>query len=267
MVNYTTNTKYVPSGFVLGKILAVIFVLLLIGTALGSYFTVDAGQSAIKLRFGKIMGSYEEGLHFKIPFIDTIEKFSTRVNKDTIDTEAFSRDLQTIKVGLAVNHRIMPETVVSIYRNLGRNYVQTVLTPMVEEWIKAIVSKYSAESLISNRVEVARELDSILKEKMKEKQVIVSDIAIVNFDFSPQFLKAVEDKQIAEQEAKRATNLVEKVKKEAEQQVLKAKAEAESLKLQRQVITPELLKLKTIEKWNGQLPTYNGGELPFIMIK
>ena len=102
---------------------------------------------------------------------------------------------------------------------------------------------------------------------MQEKQVIVSDIAIVNFDFSPQFLKAVEDKQIAEQEAKRATNLVEKVKKEAEQQVLKAKAEAESLKLQRQVITPELLKLKTIEKWNGQLPTYNGGELPFIMVK
>ena len=266
MANYSTNNYASPKVY-LGPIIAVIVVLLLILTAFGSYFTVDAGQSAIKLRFGKIIGSYDEGLHYKIPFVDTIEKFSTRVNKDTIDTEAFSRDLQTIKVGLAINHRILPETVVSIYRNLGRNYVQTVLTPMVEEWIKAIVSKYSAESLISNRVEVARELDAILKEKMKEKQVIVSDIAIVNFDFSPQFLKAVEEKQIAEQEAKRATNLVEKVKKEAEQQVLKAQAEAESLKLQRQVITPELLKLKTIEKWNGQLPTYNGGELPFIMVK
>ena len=134
MANYNT-TKYTPLNIYWGRITVLIVMLVLVITALGSYFTVDAGQSAIKLRFGKIVGSYEEGLHFKIPFVDTIEKFSTRVNKDTIDTEAFSRDLQTIKVGLAVNHRILPETVVSIYRNLGRNYVQTVLTPMVEEWL------------------------------------------------------------------------------------------------------------------------------------
>ena len=109
---------------------------------------------------------------------------------------------------------------------------------------------------------------------MKEKQVIVSDIAIVDFDFTPQFLKAVEEKQIAEQEAKKATNLVEKVKKDAEQQILKARAEAESLKLQKQVVTPELIKLrqveaqlKAIEKWDGRMPTYNGGDLPFVMVK
>ena len=68
MTNYTTNTKYVPSGFYWGRIVTAIIMLLLIATAFGSYFTVDAGQSAIKLRFGKIVGSYEEGLHFKIPF-------------------------------------------------------------------------------------------------------------------------------------------------------------------------------------------------------
>ncbi len=257
-----------------GAIGAIIILFFLLIAAFDSYFTVSAGTSAIKLRFGKVIGSYEEGFHLKMPFIDRVEKFSIRIKKDVVGTEAFSKDLQTVKVALAINHRIQPDTVISIYRNLGPDYVKTVLTPMAEEWIKAIVAKYSAESLISNRVEVTKELDKVLKETMAQKQVIISDIAIVDFDFSSQFLRAVEEKQIAEQEAKRATNLVEKVKKEAEQQVLKAQAEAESLKLQRQAVTPDLIKLrqveaqlKAIEKWNGVMPNYMAGEMPFIMAK
>jgi len=270
MSNYN-NYGNIGGRFIVSAILIAVLAFI----AFDSYFTVSAGTSAIKLRFGKVVGAYEEGLHLKIPFVDRIEKFSVRIKKDVVKTEAFSKDLQTVKVGLAINHRIQPDTVVSIYRNLGIDYVNTVLAPMAEEWIKAIVAKYSAESLISNRVEVAKELDAVLKEKMANKQVIVSDIAIVDFDFSPQFLKAVEEKQIAEQEAKRATNLVEKVKKEADQQVLKAQAEAESLRLQRQAVTPDLIKLrqveaqlKAIEKWNGVLPHYMAGDnMPFIMAK
>ena len=135
--------------------------------------------------------------------------------------------------------------------------------------------KYSADSLIANRVEVARELNEILKEKMAEKEVIVSDIAITNFEFSKQFLKAVEEKQIAEQEAKRATNLVEKVKKEAEQKILQAEAEAKSLRLQREVVSDNLIKLrqveaqlKAIDKWDGRMPNYMAGnQMPFVMVK
>lgn len=243
--------------------------------ASGAYFTVPAGSVAVKLRFGKIVDSYTEGLHLKLPFVDSVEKFSVRIKKDTFMTEAFSKDLQTVKLALAINHRIQPDTIISIYRNLGPDYTNTVLRPMVEEWTKAVLAKYSAEAVISNRVQVARELDDILKSKMKEKQVIVSDIAITDFDFSPQFLKAVEEKQIAEQEAKRATNLVEKVKKEAEQKILQAEAEAKSLRLQREVVSDNLIKLrqveaqlKAIEKWDGRMPTYmSGGEMPFVMVK
>lgn len=252
---------------------AVIVALLVV--ALGSYFTVPAGSVAVKLRFGKIVGSYTEGLHLKLPLIDQVEKFSVRIKKDSFETEAFSKDLQTVGLTLAINHRIQPDTIISIYRNLGSDYTNTILKPMVEEWTKAVIAKYSADSLISNRVQVAKELDEILKAKMGEKQVIVSDIAITNFEFSPQFLKAVEEKQIAEQEAKRATNLVEKVKKEAEQKILQAEAEAKSLRLQREVVSDNLIKLrqveaqiKAIEKWDGRMPTYMaGGELPFVMVK
>lgn len=257
------------------KIALPLVVVLLAVLAFSSYFTVDAGSVAVKLRFGKIVDAYAEGLHFKLPFIDTVEKFSVRIKKDSFKTEAFSKDLQTVKLQLAINHRILPDTIISIYRNLGPDYTNTVLKPMVEEWTKAVLAKYSAEAVISNRVQVAKELDEILKSKMNEKQVIVSDIAITDFDFSPQFLKAVEEKQIAEQEAKRATNLVEKVKKEAEQKILQAEAEAKSLRLQREVVSDNLIKLrqveaqlKAIDKWDGRMPTYMAGDqMPFVMTR
>ena len=264
-----------PINWDLKKVVWIIVILALLVVVSGSYFTVPAGSVAVKLRFGKIVGSYTEGLHLKIPLIEKVEKFSVRIKKDSFDTEAFSKDLQSVGLTLAINHRILPETIVSIYRNLGPDYTNTVLRPMVEEWTKAVLAKYSAESVISNRVQVAKELDEILKSKMAEKQVIVSDVAITNFEFSPQFLKAVEEKQIAEQEAKRATNLVEKVKKEAEQKILQAQAEAQSLRLQREVVSDDLIRLrqveaqlKAIEKWDGRLPTYMAGEqLPFVMTK
>ncbi len=259
----------------LKKLIWPVLIIIVFIVAMGSYFTVPAGTVAIKLRFGKIVGSYTEGLHIKLPMIDKVEKFSVRIKKDAFSTEAFSKDLQSVGLTLAINHRIMPETIISIYRNLGADYTNTVLRPTVEEWTKAVLAKYSAESVISNRMQVTKELDEILKAKMAEKQVIVSDIAITNFEFSPQFLKAVEEKQIAEQEAKRATNLVEKVKKEAEQKILQAEAEAKSLRLQREVVSDNLIKLrqveaqlKAIEKWDGRMPTYMaGGEMPFVMVK
>ncbi len=257
------------------KILWVIIALAVVLVAMGSYFTVPAGSVAVKLRFGKIVGSYTEGLHLKLPLVDTVEKFSVRIKKDSFETEAFSKDLQSVGLTLAINHRILPETIISVYRNLGPDYTNTVLRPAVEEWTKAVLAKYSAESVISNRVQVAKELDEILKEKMAEKQVVISDVAITNFEFSPQFLKAVEEKQIAEQEAKRATNLVEKVKKEAEQKILQAQAEAQSLRLQREVVSDNLIRLrqveaqlKAIEKWDGRMPTYMAGDqMPFVMAK
>lgn len=251
--------------------LFVLFVLFM-----SSYFTVSAGTVAVKLRFGKLEGAYGEGIHFKIPFVDSVEKFSVRIKKDAFRTEAFSKDLQQVNLEMAVNHRILPNTVESIYRNLGPEYTSTVLKPMVEEWSKAVIAKYSADNLIANRMQVTKELDEILKQKMSEKEVIVSDIAITDFDFSPQFLKAVEEKQIAEQEAKRATNLVEKVKKEAEQKILQAEAEAKSLRLQREVVSDNLIKLrqveaqlKAIDKWDGRMPTYmaGNGQMPFVMMK
>jgi prohibitin 2 len=239
------------------------------------FFTIQPGEVGLKIRLGKIVDSYSEGLYFKIPYVEKIDRFSIRIQRADIKTSAFSNDMQTIVVNMAINHRIEKSTVISIYRNLGPDYVKIVIDPITQEAVKSITSKYSAEKIISNRAEVTREMDQVVKSRLDEKQIIVTDLSITNFEFTTDFLKSVEDKQIAEQMAKKAEKDVERVKKEAIQVIERARAEAESLKLQRGAVSEQLIELrkveaqiKAIEKWNGTLPQYVGnGPVPFINVK
>jgi regulator of protease activity HflC (stomatin/prohibitin superfamily) len=239
------------------------------------FFTIQPGEVGIKVRLGKIVDSYSEGLYFKIPFVEKIDRFSIRIQRADIKTSAFSNDMQTIVVDMVINHRIEKSTVVSIYRNLGPDYVQTVIDPITQEAVKSITSKYSAEKIISNRADVTGEMDQVVKSRLAEKQIIVTDLSITNFEFTADFLKSVEDKQIAEQMAKKAEKDVERVKEEAIQVIERARAEAESLKLQREAVSPQLIELRKVEaqikaiaKWNGVLPQYSGGGVvPFINVK
>lgn len=253
----------------------IVGLLIVLMVATNGFFTIQPGEVGIKVRFGKIMDSYSEGLYFKIPYVEKIRQFSIQIQRADIKTSAFSNDMQTIVVDMAINHRIEKSTVVSIFRNLGSSYVKTVIDPIAQEAVKSITSKYSAEKIISNRAEVTREMDQVVKTRLKEKEIIVTDLSITNFEFTPDFLKSVEDKQIAEQMAKKAEKDVERVKKEALQVIERAKAEAESLKLQRVAVSDQLIELrkveaqiKAIDKWNGVLPQYSGGgAVPFINVK
>jgi len=237
-----------------------------------AFFVVSPGEVAIKTRMGKVVDSYEEGVHFKLPILDAITKFSMQIQRADIKTEAFSKDLQTMTAQLVVNHRIQKTTVISIFRNLGPSYVDRVVDPAVQEIFKSIASKYSAEKIIAERNALVQEVNLVVKERLTKNEIIVTDISLVNLDFTEQFLKAVEDKQIAEQQAKMSEKLVVKAQKDAERVIAKARGEAESLKMQKLSITKDLIELrkveatlKAIEKWNGVMPTYIGGNsVPFI---
>jgi regulator of protease activity HflC (stomatin/prohibitin superfamily) len=113
-----------------------------------------------------------------------------------------------------------------------------------------------------------------LKEALHPYKIIVDDFSVVNFKWDIEFQKAIEAKQVAEQLAMKAQRDLERIKIEAEQKITQAKAEAESLRLQKENVTPHLIKLrqieasiKAIEKWNGQLPRFSGGAIPFIDMK
>ncbi|MEI7527478.1 MAG: prohibitin family protein [Elusimicrobiota bacterium] len=257
-----------------GKLLLPVLAVALIVLSLATFFIVSPGEVAIKARLGKIVDSYEEGLHFKVPLLESIIKFSIQIQRADIKTQAFSKDLQTMNVHLVVNHRIQKGTVVSIYRNLGPNYVETIVDPTVQEIFKSIAAKFSAERIIADRNILVEELNTVAKEKLMKQEIIVTDISVVDLDFTEQFLKAVEDKQVADQQAQMSGKLVEKAKRDAEQQIAKSHGEAEALRMQREQVTPALIELrkvdaqlKAIEKWNGVLPGYVGAGVPFISIE
>jgi len=239
------------------------------------FFTVNPGVVSIKIRLGKLVGAFDEGFYFKIPLLDKIESFSIKIKRSDIKTDAFSKDLQPIEIDVVINHRIEKNTVESIYRNLGQTYEKTIIEPIVNEEVKSVISKYSAEEVIVNRSEITRKMSEIVKLRMLEKQILVTDLSVTNFDFTPVFLKAIEEKQIAEQEAKKAKNEVEKARQVAEQTILKAQAEAKALELQKQAISKDLIELRkveaqirAIEKWDGRLPHYNAsGAIPFINVQ
>ena len=249
-------------SLIIGGILALFLVF-------GSWFTVSPGEVAVKTRMGKLIGNYGEGLHFKLPMIESIGKFSIQIERTDIKTEAFSKDLQQMNADLAVNHRIQQNTIESVYRNLGPNYVNNLLNPMVQEILKAITAKYSAEEIIAKRMEVVKELNEIAKAKLIEKEIVITDISIVDLSFKDEFMRAVENKQIAEQKSKEAEKLVAKAKQEADQMIATARGQAEALRLQREQITPMMLESKRLDiqrealaKWKGEVPTYMGGQMP-----
>jgi prohibitin 2 len=252
---------------VLGIVAKAVLGLAVLFLVFGSWFIVSPGDVALKTRFGKVVASYDEGLHLKLPLIESIIKFSKRIQRADIKTQAFSKDLQTIDSHLAVNYRLNSETITSIYRNLGENYINTIVDPLLQECFKAITAKYSADQIIAQRNLIVEELNSVVKERLKRVDIIVTDIAIVNLDFSKEFIRSVEEKQIAEQDSKKAEKLVQKAKMEAEQTIATARAQAESLRLQREQVTPMLIQLKAVERWDGHMPTYNGGgAMPFIQM-
>ncbi|MCX5792868.1 MAG: prohibitin family protein [Elusimicrobia bacterium] len=257
-----------------GKLLLPVLAVALIVLSFSTFFIVSPGEVAVKARLGKIVDSYEEGLHFKVPLMESIIKFSIQIQRADIKTQAFSKDLQTMNVHLVVNHRIQKGTVVSIYRNLGPNYVETIVDPTVQEIFKSIAAKFSAERIIADRNILVEEINTVAKEKLMKQEIIVTDISVVDLDFTEQFLKAVEDKQVADQQAQMSGKLVEKAKRDAEQQIAKSHGEAEALRMQREQVTPALIELrkvdaqlKAIEKWNGVLPGYVGAGVPFISIE
>ena len=247
--------------------------IMLLFAVFGSWYTVSPGEVAVKTRMGKLVGTYAEGLHFKLPMVESVSKFSIQIERTDIKTEAFSKDLQTMVADLAVNHRIQQNTIESVYRNLGPNYVNNIVNPAIQEILKAITAKYSAEAIIGNRMEVVAELNQLAKTKMGEKEIIITDISIVDLAFQDGFMKAVEAKQIAEQESKQAEKLVIKAKMEADQMIATARGQAEALRVQREQITPMMLESKrldiareAIQKWEGGVPQYMGANTPIPFI-
>jgi regulator of protease activity HflC (stomatin/prohibitin superfamily) len=238
-----------------------------------SFFTVDAGERAVILRFGAVKSTVQEGLHFKVPFMDQVVKIDVRVSKRQTETHSSSKDLQVVRSEIALNYHPNADRVGDIYRQIGLSWEERVVDPAVKESFKAITAGYTAEELITKRAEVSDAIKVNITDKLAKYFLVVEALSITDFAFSQQFNAAIESKQIAEQLALEARRDLERIKLEAEQKVTRARAEAESLRIQKQVVSAQLLQLREIEvqaaavaKWDGKLPNVTGGTVPFINV-
>ncbi len=257
---YTKIDDFKSSFSIKGKIW--LFIIPIAFLLLSSFYTINSGEKAVILRWGAVNSVAGEGLHFKIPVIDQVKKFSTRIQKfETTDATAGSKDLQVVHTNLTVNYKIDGDNLKWIYTNLRDDFTSSIIDPRVNDIFKAVTAKYNAEELITKRESVKFNIEDLIKKDLKKYSIIVDSISITNFKFSPEFDNAIEAKQVAEQEALTAKNQLARIKVEAEQKIASAQAEAESLRIQKQEITPDLIKLRAIEvqnkwveKWDGKVP-------------
>lgn len=252
----------------LNKVVKLTLTLLLIGIIFTPFVIVNAGERGVVMKFGKVQETVlGEGLHLIIPLVNTVQKLSVRVQKQEISAEASSKDLQDVFTDVALNWHIIPKEANAIFQEIGDEnaVVGRIINPAVEEVLKAVIAKYTAEEIITNRGEVKAGVDDSLTARLRHYHIEIDDISLVHVHFSQRFSDAVEAKQIAEQEAKKAGFVTLKTLKEAEAKVNLARGEAESLRLVRETLTPELLQKQAIEKWDGKLPMIVGdGDTKFL---
>jgi prohibitin 2 len=255
------------------RVLVIIGIILVLFLFARPWVQVGAGERGIVLDFGavqeKVLG---EGLHFRIPVVQTVALMDVRVQKSLTNAAASSSDLQEVSSEVALNFHIIPDRANVVYQTIGLNFKERIIDPAVQEVVKAVTARYTAEELITKRPAVSEAMRANLSERLMEHNIAVDAFSIVGFSFSKIFMEAIESKQTAEQLALKARRDLERIKIEAEQKITAATAEAESLRLQRANISPDLIDLrrveaniKAIEKWNGILPQVTGGgAVPFI---
>lgn len=249
------------------KLLAYAVVGIIILIILGSSFrTIGAGERGIV--FSQIGGVkdviLDEGIRFKIPFVEDIIKADVRIQKAQTEVSGASKDLQTVSSTIAVNYHVDPSKVNKIFQEIGLAFKERIIDPAVQEAVKAVSAQFTAEELITRRSEVKDQIKELLAKRLLVFNIIVDELNIVDFSFSQQFNTAIEAKQTAEQQSLKAKWDLGRIKIEAEQKITQARAEAEAQRLQRETITPILLQLRAIEKWDGHFPQVVGQAMPFI---
>lgn len=236
---------------------------LLITLAL-SFTSVKSGEVGLKIRFGKIVDTtITEGLNLKIPYIEDIEKINIKVqkyeNKEALSTS--TKDMQIVNnIKITINYQVDGTKAVNLYKKVGKNYLSAVVEPAIQETVKAVISKYTAEELVTKRSEVSLDINEILNNRIKDYGINSVSTAINNFDFSDAYNNAIEKKAVAEQEVQTSKNQQEKARIDAETKAIQAEGEANANKKLEQSLTDEILMQEFIKKWNGQLPSTYAGE-------
>lgn len=255
------------------KTFIIIAVLLVVLFGFRPWVQIGAGERGVVQNFGAVQDIVlNEGIHFRIPVMQEVAILDVKIQKAITDAASASSDLQDVDLSVALNYHIIPEKANLVYQTIGIQFKERIIDPAIQEVMKAVSARYTAEELITKRPAVSTEMQEALTSRLLVSSIAVDAFSIVSFSFSQTFTDAIEAKQTAEQNALKAKRDLDRIKVEAEQTIAAATAEAEALRLQKMNISPDLIELrkieanlKAIEKWNGILPQVTGaGALPFV---
>jgi regulator of protease activity HflC (stomatin/prohibitin superfamily) len=250
-------------------ILRVLIVAGILVTILSSVGTVGAGERGVLLQFAAVQDKvFDEGLYFKIPFVQTVAIMDVRTQKDEVAASASSKDLQIVTSKIALNYHLDPASVNKIWQEVGKNYNTRIISPSIQEAVKATTAKFTAEELITRREEVKDQIKANLTERLLQNAILVDEFNIVDFSFSPAFNDAIEAKVTAEQLKLKAERDLQRIEIEKEQIITAAEGKAQAIQIEAQALraNPKVVELRWIERWDGKTPTYWGEASPFFGI-
>ena len=241
-------------------IVASVLVVILVIAAVSSITIVPAGHTGVRVVAGRVTGVAEEGLAFRIPFVETVQRMNNRTVAMEMHTEAVTRDLQAVRMNYIVNYQLNPDSSAHVFRTIGTAYESIILRPIVEETLKDITARYAIEELITERARVSADITSALQLAFTERGFTLERFNIVDFHFSQEFSNAIEQVRIAEQNALRAYQDLERSRHEAEAERVMARAQADVLRYQAAELTDTNLMAMWIERWNGVMPLFMTGD-------
>lgn len=284
--NIAINNPLTPKTI---AIIVIIGLIVLLGSM--SYRTVEPGHRGVLISFGEVGDNIyaEGGPYFIIPFVQDIIQMNVQTLKISTSTTASSADLQIVSTTIAVNFHVDPGQVNVVYQSLRQEYADRVIAPAIQESVKAGTAQFTAEELITKRATVRQVIQDDLAARLLQYGIIIENVLIEDFDFSTAFNQAIEAKVQAEQQALEAERILDRIRVEAFQAIaeaeglaesirlvaqaeadatlFEAEANAEALRIQKQEVTALLNQFKAIEKWDGKLPQFMGGDtIPFLDI-
>jgi regulator of protease activity HflC (stomatin/prohibitin superfamily) len=241
-------------------------VLLVVGGAIvNSAVIVPAGHRGVLLQWGAAVRSLDEGFHIVVPVMNQVVQLEVRTQKEESQATAASRDLQNVTTSLALNFRVDASRVVELYRDVGAEYKVRVIDPAVQESLKTVTANYTAEELIKSRPKVKAEVEEEITRRLSNYNLLVepSGLSITNFAFSEEFNRAIEAKQVAQQQAEQQRYVLQKAELEKQTAVMIAQGKSEAAKLNAEALKVQggslVISREWIEKWDGRLPSVYGG--------
>jgi regulator of protease activity HflC (stomatin/prohibitin superfamily) len=248
---------------ILGIVIAVIAFI-----AFNSSVIINPGQAGVISILGKARdGVLLEGIHIKPPLISVVDVYDLTVQKFEVPAESSTKDLQNLTASFAINFRLDPTQVVEIRRKQGtlQNIVSKIIAPQTQESFKIAAARRTVEEAITKRDELKQDFDNALSERLEKYGIIVLDTSVVDLTFSPEFARAVEEKQIAEQRAQRAVYVAREAEQEAQAEINRAKGKAEAQRLLAETLKAQggrlVLQKEAIEAWKE-----GGAQMPRVLV-